>query len=171
MHACMHAEMETAVESISGSHIIKGVTIKTYPRIEKETTKIIIEPIIPKPPPPITLAPVNIIEIEGPTNVIIGLGLLNMEKLGNSIKTFDLTLETAKECTLKIEKASLEDLEEWIVGEDPIITLINRLSAIVPELKRATLRINLITLTDEQKLKKRIMNEGISEDSFHLSAG
>jgi hypothetical protein len=164
-------EMETAVESISGSHIIEGVTIKTYSRIEKETTKIIIEPVIPKPQPLVTVAQVNTIEIEGPTNVIIGLGLLNIEKLGNSVKTFNLTIETAKECILKIEKASLEDLEEWIIGEDPIITLSNRLSAIIPEIKRATLQINLTALTDEQELKKKIMNEGISEESFHLSAG
>lgn len=163
-------EMETAIESISGSHIIEGLPIKTYPRIEKETTKIVIEPVIPKPPPPVPPAQVNIIEISEPTNVIIGFNLLKKDKLGDSIKGIDLNLETTRECVLKIENASIEDLS-WIVGEDPINTLINRLSAIIPELKTATLRIKLLKLSDEQKLKKKVATEGISEEHFRLLAG
>ena len=162
--------MENAIESIGGSYILKGLNIKLYPQIEKETRKIIIEPVLPKPqlPPPPTQ--VNIIEISGASNVVIGLSLLKEDKLGNSLRSIDISLETEGECVLNIEKASLEDLK-WIVGGDPINTFINRLSSIISELRTATLRIKLLTLREEQKLRKIVTNEGISEENFNLFAG
>jgi hypothetical protein len=163
-------EMETAVESISGSYMIEDMTIKTYPQVEKETTKIVISPVIVKPPPPLPPAQVNTIEILEPTNVIIGFNLLKKEKLGLSTKTVDLDLETKKECILKIENASIDDLT-WIIGDDPINALINRLSCMIPELKAARMRIRLLALTDERKLRKIVATEGISDDKVAFSAG
>lgn len=162
--------METAMESVSDNRIIGGVPVKTYPRIEKETIKIIIEPLVPKPIQPVPPTPANIIEIAEPINVMLGLGLLRNEKLGLLIKTFNLSLQKTNGCKIEITNATVEDLK-WIIGDASVATLINRLSIEASELSNAKLRIELTSLMDKQKIRDHVLNEGIAESSFSLLVG
>lgn len=161
-------EMERALVGIGGSLLIAGTSVKlSY--ITKDRAKFIVIELVEKPPPPPPPpAQVNAMEIWEIGNVIIGMGLLQKDKLGDNVKTIDITIETANECSFHITKASPDDLE-WIMGEDPINAFVNRISPISSEVKFAKLRIRLLTPIKKQEAEKMLTSLGISEAGFNFT--
>ena len=161
-------EMERALVGIAGSRLIAGTSVKlSY--LTKDGARFIVIELVEKPPPPPPPPPqVNAMEIWEIGNVIIGMGLLQKDKLGDNVKTIDIAIETTDECGFHITKASPDDLE-WIIGEDPINAFVNRISPMSPEVKFAKLHIKLLTPIKKQRAEKLITSLGISEDSFNLT--
>lgn len=160
-------EMERALAGIAGSRLIAGMNVKLS-CLTKDGARFIAIELVEKPPPPSSPPhQVNAMEIWEIGNVIIGMELLQKDKLGDNVKAIDISVETTDECGFHITKASLEDLE-WIIGEDPLNAFVNRISPISPEVRFAKLRIELLTPTEKQKLEKLITSLGISEDSFKI---
>lgn len=160
-------EMEFAVSSVGGLRIIEGLHVKLSYTKHNDKKSIVIQVEKPPPPPPPPPQQAYGVEIWGIGNVILGLELLRGDKLGNNIKTVDLTIETESECGFHITKASLSDLE-WTIGEDPINTFIRRISPKTPEVKFAKLLIKLLIPTSKDELEKMIGDCGISEDSYNV---
>jgi hypothetical protein len=159
--------MERALVGISGTRIIAGETVKISYFTQKETKFIVIELEKPTPLPPPPPSEVRFIEIWDVGNVIIGMELLQKDKLGDNVETIDIGIETEDGCALHITKASLDDLE-WIIGEDPVNTFINRISPQSSLVKFARLHIKLQKPIDKQEAAKILKGLGISEENFTL---
>ena len=152
-------EMEKALVRVTGSRLIAGMNVKISRLIKREAIFIVIE-LVKRPPPP-PPPPVNFIEVIGIGDIILGMGLFREDKLGNNVKTIDISIETEDGCVFYITNASLGDLE-WIIGDDPINTFINRISPISPEIKFAKLRIKLVTPIEREKAEEILRSLGIS---------
>ena len=158
-------EMESALTGIMGPRLIAGMNVKVFLLTRNGERFMAIELMEKPPPPPPPPPQVNAIKIWEIGNVIIGMELLRKDKLGDNVKYIDISIETIDECSFRITKASLEDLE-WIIGEDPINAFISRLSSISPLVKFARLHIKLSTPMEKQKVEKTIISLGVSEDNF-----
>jgi len=159
-------EMERALVGIGGPRLIAGMRVKLSYLIKDGARFIVIELVEKPPPPPPPPRQVNTMKIWEIGNVILGMKLLQKDKLGDNVKAIDITIETRDECGFHITKASLDDLK-WIIGEDPPLNAFrSRISSIGPEVKSAELRIELLTPMERQKVEKLIIESGISEDSF-----
>jgi len=160
-------EMKGALVGVAGSRMIAGMNVKiSY--IVKDKAKFMLIELVERPPPPPPPPPkVGSIEIWGINNIIIGMELFQKNKLGDNVKSIDMTIETENGCAFHITKASLDDLE-WIIGENPIYTFINRISPISPQIRFAKLRIELLTPMEKEKMEEIITRLGISEGNFNL---
>jgi len=158
-------EIERALVGIAGTRIIAGKNVRLSYIVKNEERFIMIK--LEWRPPPRRQPPpqVGIIEIWEIGNVIIGMGLLSKDRLGDNVKSIDITVETTDGCGLFISKASQDDLE-WIIGENPLNEFVNRISPVSPEVKFIKLRIELLMAMEKEEIERLITSLGISEGSF-----
>jgi hypothetical protein len=157
--------MESAIVGVAGPRIISEVSVKVSYSIKNGNRFIIVE-LLGKPPEKKPPSPtVKYIEIWEIGNVIIGIGLLQKDVLSDYVESINITIQTINECGFHITKASMEDLE-WIIGENPINTFINRFSPISSKVEFAKLSIELSEPIDKEKIEKKIRSLGISEGNF-----
>jgi hypothetical protein len=160
-------EMKNALLGVSGARLIAGISLKLSYLTKNEEKFIVIEMEKPPPPQPRPPATVKLLDIWGISNVIIGMGLLRKDKLGNNLKSVNISAETTDGCSFHITNATLEDLE-WILGEDPVNSLAGRLSSKVSEMKFAKLYIELLSPIQKTEAEKLLKTLGISEGNLNI---